>query len=643
MVELSSLGATVNSYDSSLINNATFNADLNGVAAGTVVFNSSDSTLLGKVQADLSSSVPSGLSLQVSGTVLSVEVQSAYNFTASGSILDASGWGGSVPPANVDVAIDGAGVVATLSSGAFPAWNSIEVKNGATLRISTNATLPPITLNKSARLEITNDAVVTVANVSDLAGIATAQQLPVLEIATNSTISVPSGMKFKNVDMRLYGTVTKASNSDASPVFGYAESGETTYFALTADGATFDFHSDIAVDPYTYGEPSASISIVCPSVGGTVIPVGTIVLRNSVRTVKGWNDFGDWEFGSNNPTSVPFSVLVDGTVIDCSGNFYVAGAAHLSLVNGSCIRRDKNCLGHGRDVAVRGSSTVDVGEGCNIDFTTGAGWFGIDSQSAVDAITVRDGGLYSVSYNSSGWGIGVFASDGGVLGVDVIYDTRTDPRTALLRGFASARLDGDLVIAAVTNEITSDHFVDWNRHTTMANIPFSGSGDVTITNGVPAYPFTVTMVNGANTATGTIKVNKVYGDAETMLYFANGANWAGTVVAGNVAFTNLVDAAGGAAVTFNDLRIPEGQLVVRSGDTLTIDGAVIRQAGDTGRLVVTEGQANLRSKNVDAFAYANVRTAQGRRLVLKPSKTADENGYYDFTAVVPTGITVIIR
>ena len=79
----------------------------------------------------------------------------------------------------------------------------------------------------------------------------------------------------------------------------------------------------------------------------------------------------------------------------------------------------------------------------------------------------------------------------------------------------------------------------------MANVPFAGTGNVTVTNGAPAYPFTVTMVTGANTATGSIKVNKVAGDAETALYFADGANWAGTVIAGNVALTNLTDGCDG--------------------------------------------------------------------------------------------------
>ena len=558
VVELAALGATVNSFDNTLKSAPTFVANLSGAVVGSTVFSSSDADLLAKVKADLEgdSEFPGDKQLTISGKALKFENKaSAYSFGANGDldILDTVGWGGNVPGDGESVSITGATTVATFSDGDFPKWNSIEVKDGARLRISADADLPMITLYPNAALEISSG---TTCLTNGFAGsyeiVGETVHLPILSVATNATLQIAAGMKFKDVDVRLYGKVTKASDGEASPVFGYADNGETTYIALTADGGVFDFHSNQVI-------ANGSVSIVCPASGGTVIPVGTITLRNSSRTVNGWADFGNWEFGVNNPTSVPFDVLVDGTTLDCSSYFYASGAAHLSLVNGSCIRRNSSCLGHYFSQAIQYSATVDIGEGCYVDFTTGDGKFGIDSQSAVDTVTVRDGGAYTVSYNSSGWGLGVFASDGGVLGVTKLNlnkDTDTvRQRTDLLLGFGSARLDGDLSIASV-NMGTGNY--DWDRHTTMANIPFSGTGNVTITNGVPAYPFTVTMVNGANTATGTIKVAKVEGDAETKLYFANGANWKGTVVAGNVALTNLVDAAAASTNSFTTLDLADG-------------------------------------------------------------------------------------
>ena len=447
-------------------------------------------------------------------------------------------------------------------------------------------------------------------------------------------------MKFKNVDFRLYGTITKPSNTDLSPVFGYADNGETSYFAFTADGGVFDFHSNQSAD-------CGSVSIVCPASGGTVIPVGTIVLRNASRTVTGWADFGNWQFGVYNPTSVPFEVLVDGTSIDCAAYFYADGAAHLTLVNGACIRRNSSCLGHYFSQAIRKSAAITIGEGCYIDFTTGDGVFGVDSQSAVDAVTVTTGGIYNVTYNSSGWGNGVFVSDGGVLGVSKLQvnnDKVTRPRTDLLLGFGAARLDGDLTIASL--DFSSGN-TDWDRHTTMANIPFSGTGNVTVTNGVPEYPFTVTMKNGANTATGTIKVAKVDGDAETKLYFANGANWAGTVVAdGNVALTNLVDGAAASTNVFGTLQL-NANFPIRvwktGGQVVANDSITVNSFTGTGSLeFVAMGEPLALG---DRFELGKIKADATPPKIKSPFKVVvgePENGYRTVTAKYSAGMQLIL-
>ena len=476
---------------------------------------------------------------------------SDYVFESDGvaDLCAAAGWATASVPTNQDVKVSGATTIATITdASAFPEFASIAVRNGATLKVLSDVTLPPLTIDATSKVVFGDGAAAVSAALN--ASLTTACSvsggnvaLPVIEIATNATLTVTAGMKFKNVDFRLCGTVSKDGTDTISPTFGYAENGETSYLAFTADGGTFDFHAN------NNDREFGAVRIVNPASDGTVIPVGTITLRNTVRDVRSWADFGSWEFGVNNPTNVPFEVLVDGTHIDVSGDFYASGAAHLTLVNGSFIRRNDSCLGHWFPMAIQDAATIIVGEGCYIDFTTNDGQFGIDSQSAVDAVTVVSGGVYSVSQNSSGWGRGIFVSDGGILGV-----TKKSSRdqTDLLRGFGSARLDGDLFIQSIN---IGTGLNDWDRHTKMANVPFAGTGDVTITNGVPAYPFTVTMVNGASTATGSITVDKVEGDAETALYFADGANWAGTVVAGNVLLTNLTDGVDAATATFGTLDL----------------------------------------------------------------------------------------
>jgi hypothetical protein len=514
-------------------------------------------------------------------------VVSDYTFESTEfcDLTAADGWSCGYVPTNENVKVTGAGVVATISNAAaFPTFASIAVRNGATLKVLADVTLPPLTVDATSKVVFGDNetAVAATLDATLVTGYdATTEpvSLPVIEVATNATLTVAAGMKFRNVDFRLYGTITKPSTSDVSPVFGYAENGETSYLAFTADGGVFDLHANN--DSVNNG----AVFMVRPEVGGVVVPVGTIVLRNAVRNVTGWADYGTWDFGLNNPTSVPFDVLVDGTHIDVSGYFHAAGAAHLTLVNGSYIRRNTSCLGHYYSMAIQGSATITVEGGCYIDFTTNDGQFGIDSQSAVDTVTVRDGGAYTVSYNSSGFVCGVFVSDGGVLGVTKLA---TRSRTDLLRGFGSARLDGDLFIQSINIGTGS---VNWDRHTKMANVPFTGTGDVVITNGVPEYPFTVTMVNGANTATGSIKVDKVEGDAETALFFADGANWAGTVVAGNVSLTNTTDGAAAATATFGTLDLAS-EFSIRvwkeNGNIVTNDMVNVgRYENNGGKLVPT--------------------------------------------------------
>ena len=513
-----------------------------------------------------------------------------FEFDGVADFCTAAGWATGSVPTNQDVKVSGATTVATITdAAAFPEFASIAVRNGATLKVLAGVTLPPLTIDATSKV-IFGDGTAVVSAVLDatLTTICSTSgenvALPVVEIATNATLTVAAGMKFKNVDFRLYGTVTKVGTDTVAPTFGYAENGETSYLAFTADGGTFDFHANN--NDREYG----AVRIVRPASGGTVIPVGTITLRNAVRNVTGWADFGNWEFGVNNPTSVPFEVLVDSTHIDVSGDFCASGAAHLTLVNGSFIRRNNSCLGHWFPMAIQYSATITVGEGCYIDFTANDGQFGIDSQLAVDTVTVRDGGAYTVSQNSSGWGLGVFVSDGGVLGVT---KKSTRDHTDLLRGFGSARLDGDLFIQSIN---VGTGLNNWDRHVTMANIPFAGTGDVTITNGVPEYPFTVTMVNGANTAIGSIKVDKVDGDAETALFFADGANWAGTVVAGNVSLTNTTDGAAAANVDFGTLDLAANfpVRVWKNGDAIATNdminvGAYVNHGGKLVPTMMTDG------------------------------------------------------
>lgn len=558
-----------------------------------------------------------------------------FDTTETRDFCSAAGWASGSVPTNEAVRISGRGVVAEISdANAFPQFASIAVRNGATLKVLADVSLPPLTVDATSKV-VFGDGKKRVSAVLDasLTTLADAATDPVslagIEVASNATLSIAPGMLFKNVGFRLFGTITKALSTDIAPVFGYAETGETSYIAFTADGATFDFHSQ-------QSEERGAMAFVCPASGGTVVPVGPITLRNVTRRVAGWDDFGAWQFGCNNPTDLPFDVLLDGTRIDSSAFFHAAGAARVTLANGSHIARHPDCLRHDFAMAIQDAATVTVGKGCYIDFATEDGLFGIDSNMAVDAVTVRDGGAYTVGYNSPGWSMGVFASDGGVLGVPRLAGR---PRTDPLLGFSSVRLDGPLAIASVD---TGTGTVDWDRRVVLANIPFSGTGDVTVTNGVPARPFTVTLRNGHNSATGAIGVSRVPGDAETALYFADGANWAGTVVAGGVALTNLSETAEAAHATFAKLEMA-GDFPVRvwkSGGEIFANDAldVGSYAGGAGRLVPRMSSAGEPFAKGDEIAVGKI--AKGSAL----PKTAP--GWIATTREIPSdakNVTLILK
>ena len=90
-----------------------------------------------------------------------------------------------------------------------------------------------------------------------------------------------------------------------------------------------------------------------------------------------------------------------------------------------------------------------------------------------------------------------------------------------------------------------------------SELDISGAGDLIVTNGVSGRYFEVIMQSAKNTCTGNLKVDSPDG-YDAKLYFADGANWAGTVTAGNVALTNLVDSAAACTNTFGTLDLAAG-------------------------------------------------------------------------------------
>ena len=136
--------------------------------------------------------------------------------------------------------------------------------------------------------------------------------------------------------------------------------------------------------------------------------------------------------------------------------------------------------------------------------------------------------------------------------------------TGVFDGMKSVALTNTFTIAAADvdrgnpSKASVTSVENWNRRVHIAP-PLTGTGSLAVSNELSGahavYSMTVTVTNGANTATGRAFVADTAGGAPAALVFADGANWAGEVVAdGNVTLTNLVSEGSAAEVSFAALR-----------------------------------------------------------------------------------------
>ena len=561
-IALTALGARVDSLPNALAE-ATFSADLSAASAGTVVFYSNDATILAKVKGDLAVSVPDGFELVANGDALSLEVVSDYIFNASGNLISSTtSWNtGSLPGDNLDVAISGNGVVAEYTGGTIPAWTSIEVKNGATLKISADCDLPPIALNKDATLEIASGSAVLTNGLSGMVLVNGEDvTIPTLVIASGATLNVPGGMKFKNVNISIEGTLTRTSSGNL--VFGHAASGETSYIGFHAKAAT--------ISNYQIGSYGTSICICCPDAGGSVRPVGALEFKDMPTSGTHLPESGDnyWNglaLGENNPSSIPFEVVFDNTKWSASGISKITGAATFRLKNGSRFanKEHDNLWGRRFDITglgkviledeselciyamgdwgsrvanvestVSGGVALEAGEGSKVEFYRTAG-----NNNAVMSFS---NSIYCVHRPN------IYHDNNGT-----IYDSKNEP----FKGLGAVTLaEGSTLTFSTHNGY---YFKDdsGDRVVALADVPITGGGSVALSN-ANVNVFGVIVKNGANTASGTASVvDPASGIGATTLYFSDGANWAGTVVAGNVSLTNTTDGTAAATATFGALDL----------------------------------------------------------------------------------------
>ena len=576
-----------------------------------------------------------------------------YNFISnkdgSTNLNDPTAWSSGAVPVGKEVSIVGVGVVAEINEAqGLPSFASITVKGGATLRINADMTdteLPTLAVDAFSRIEIEDGAVVRLpmsltTNVKEIEGDV---ELSKILVKQGGTLLLQAGMVLKNVDLEVYGTVK--SEGAGILKFGYANAGETSYFALKADGAVFDI-------PGRDDGGITEIHWLSPAVGGCVKAVGAISFKDTTFPFyNGWTDYYRQYFCANNPETEEVVFTYDNTILEASYETFISGSSRMFFTNGGYMTRSTSFAGHGGDLNINGNAVVTFeGENSGVSFnvSTPQG-LRLDSSTGNvrNAIVLKDGAYINVRrvFAANGAGIAVTGT-GGNLMVD-----KPNGVDFSLYGGATITVDKD-----ATAYIKATKFggtgTDADREVEFLG-QFAGEGKVEVVNGVPDKAFTVCLANGSPLFEGTIGIAAA--SEGTTLRFAAGMNWAGTVVwTENVSVSNLTS--GAVSTTFENIELASGEFPIRvfrngdklASDTVNLTGAVIRGAGDDGviRLVGEELKPNeklvIGTAPAGAWAKAVIKTAAGHQVKIVES-VPDEHGLVTATASVATGLIISVK
>ena len=510
---------------------------------------------------------------------------------ASGSTYlgDPTAWQKGTVPVGKEVSILGPDVVAEISDGQpLPDFASIAVKGGATLRINADLSagnLPPIAVDAVSRIEVKNGAALTLpadfqsfARVEDGAFVSMAKVV----VETNAVLTVRGGMKLKNVDLAVFGTL--ASTGTGQVVFGHANAGETAYFAFAADGATVDM-------PGADAGGLNTIDWLAPETGGRVKAVGEIIFRDTTFKVDSWKDHYTQRFCYNNASDEAVDFIFDRSVLNARLTTVVDGAARMVFRNGGRLTRTSHFAGHYGGVEFRQNATaVFEGADSGMDFETAGNnnnerLYLNPGDSGSTVVTLKDGAYLNMRK--------VAAANGAVIAVDgsakLMVDKKNNATYELYSGAQVAVPAGAALEILATAGSSQGSNVD--RDCAFLG-SFAGAGEVRVSNRDTGKAFRLTMTTPSPDFAGSIKVvPSAREDSPTTLCFASAGDatldWSqATVVAdGNVALTNVTDGATAAAVTFGTLAIERGQSfdirLWRDGSTIVCD-TINLTAGATG-------------------------------------------------------------
>ncbi|MDD4019452.1 MAG: hypothetical protein PHV28_16095, partial [Kiritimatiellae bacterium] len=600
--------------------------DMNAFVSGDVVLVSeSDATLTAAAALLNAWFIAQQLGFEVAKQdgmlVLGRQVDGTFDATSGLGLDNPNGWSGqTVPAAGSEVAIAGSGTVELSNEGRV--FGSIALKEGATLRLTggTEAApfvMPPLEIDRYSGLTIASGAYVCYTN-NTLACRATATAIPVLQIEEGATlfaggvetfdgVAYHSDIVFKNMDLHVCGTIVTplaavveygGLNRIVTLRLGTAADGETAYFGFVGDTGSIRLRNVC----WTYAH--AYLRICCPSLGGKVETPNPLVFKDFTFPIENGRSINALFVGINN-TSVSGRVRIEAenTKFDVSDTSRIGGNADIIFTRGGSFVRASSYFLYDVGLTFADSATVSFGEGSVCTFgRCGASQPGLTFNSTVaglPAVTLNGATLqpWITAGNRAGslkvsgtntWSVGNFACDS----TGANLDKFTIAPSPLFTGFKEVCLDEGGVLEVtgkyVDYAMAATHYKkDWGRAVTVAkDIPMIGAGSLRVRNLATDDSMAVTVLCSSNTATGT--AGAAVGEKAKLL-FADGANWAGTVIANEaLALTNLVDGAAPATVAFGTVhldsdfpvRVWKGD-VSATNDVVNITGAFV---GD-GRLV----------------------------------------------------------
>ncbi len=515
--------------------------------------------------------------------VLSYAADGTFDAASGLAFDDPKGWtSGAVPAAGSEVEVSGIGVVDITSSS--PAFGLIRVAGGAILRLSggTEAEpfeMPVIQLAADAGLTVANGAYVRYAD-NSMVCLTRADSMPTLTIERGATLfavgtesslgngGVANDIVFKNVDMRVYGTIvtpiadTKSNGNEERVVtlwLGTADPGETTYFAFTGDGGSIFLRND----SWTYGH--AALRLCCAQPGGIVETPRTLTFKDFSfpqydlsKTINGF--FA----GINNSQSATRALVeAENTVFDVSDTSEVGGNVDMVFSRGGTLKRAASYFLYSVGFTLSGSATLTFREGSRFAYGRCGGnasrpgmTFKSTGVVSLDGATLQpwivDGshcGSLRISGNSH-WNLADFLCDNTLPDQTNSFTVAATP---VFTGFRDVELCEGAVLD-ITGVYDSwrqaDRFLrtDWGREIAVAeDVPMKGAGSILVSNSASGDTMTVTVCCPSNTATGSAQASV---GQRAKLRFADGANWAGTVVANGCA--ELFNADG------DGMRMPSG-------------------------------------------------------------------------------------